>query len=132
MLSTDTDLPGGEVVDVYQSLAVVEHALRELKSPLKTRPVFRWKSERVCAHRFLCVLSYGLTRWIELEGRSKGLKLTAEGALERLRRVNLDELGIPGTSARWWAVKELSVEERGVTDVLEVENLVADLPTGLA
>ncbi|EQD65487.1 hypothetical protein B2A_01589, partial [mine drainage metagenome] len=98
----------------------------------KTRPVFHWKPEPVCAHRFLCVLSYWLTRWIELEGRSKGLKLTAEGALERLRRVNLYELGIPGVSVRWWDLKELRAEERGVADALGVENLVVDLPTGLA
>lgn len=132
MLTTDTEMPGDDVIDLYQSLAVVEHAFRELKSPLKTRPVFHWKDERVCAHLFLCVLSYWLTRWIELESRSKGSKLTAEGVLERLRRVSLDELGIPGMSARWWAVKELTPEERGIAEGLGVASLVADLPKGLA
>jgi hypothetical protein len=60
----------------------------------------------------VCVLSYRLTRWIGLVGRSKGSKLAAEGVWERLRRVNLDELGIPGISARCRAVKGLNAEDR--------------------
>ncbi|MGI0131133.1 MAG: IS1634 family transposase, partial [Thermoplasmata archaeon] len=72
MLTTDTELSGDAVIDLYQGLAVVEHAFRELKSPLRTRPVYHWKEERVRAHLFLCVLSYWLSRWMELELRSKG------------------------------------------------------------
>jgi transposase len=132
MLTTDTELNGDAVIDLYQGLAVVEHAFRELKSPLKTRPVYHWKEERVRAHLFLCVLSYWLMRWIELEGRSKGWKVTAEHALERLRRIHLDLLGIPGSPVRWWAVKELMGEERSVVDSLGIAAGVSDLPRGLA
>jgi transposase len=120
MLTTDTEL------------AVVEHAFRELKSPLKARPVYHWKEERVRAHLFLCVLSYWLTRWMELESRSKGSKLTSEKTLDRLRQIHLDQLGIPGVSARWWAVKELNEEERGILESLGIAPKVTDLPTTLA
>jgi hypothetical protein len=78
------------------------------------------------------VLSYWLMRWIELEGRSKGWKVTAEHALERLRRIHLDLLGIPGSPVRWWAVKELMGEERSVVDSLGIAAGVSDLPRGLA
>ncbi|EQD76923.1 transposase IS4 family protein, partial [mine drainage metagenome] len=56
MVTTDTELSGDAVIDLYQGLAVVEHAFRELKSPLRTRPVYHWKAERVKAHLFVCVL----------------------------------------------------------------------------
>ncbi|EQD73619.1 transposase IS4 family protein, partial [mine drainage metagenome] len=131
MLTTDTELSGDEVIDLYQGLAVVEHAFRELKSPLKTRSVFHWKAERVSAHLFLCVLSYWLTRWMELEGRSKGWRVTVEYALERMRNIHLDELGIPGMSARWWAVKELRGEEVSIVSSLGVTAGVAELPKAL-
>lgn len=131
MLTTDTELPGDAVIDLYQGLAVVEHAFRELKSPLKTRPVYHWKEGRVRAHLFLCVLSYWLTRWIELEGRSKGWKGTAEEALDELRQVHLDELGIPGISARWWAVKELTGVEKAIVNGLGIASGVTDLPRTL-
>ncbi len=131
MLTTDTKLEGDAMIDLYQGLAVVEHAFRELKSPLKARPVYHWKEERVKAHLFLCVLSYWLTRWIELEGRAKGWKVTAEYVLERLRRIHLDQLGIPGVSARWWAVKELVGEERSIVESLGITSEVADLPRPL-
>ena len=131
MLTTDTELSGDAVIDLYQGLAVVEHAFRELKSPLKTRPVYHWKEERVRAHLFLCVLSYWLTRWIELEGRSKGWKVTAEHALDRLRQIHLDQLGVPGVSARWWAVKELTGEERTIVESLGIAGGVTDLPRTL-
>jgi hypothetical protein len=132
MLTTDTELSGDAVIDLYQGLSVVEHAFRELKSPLKARPVYHWKEERVRAHLFLCVLSYWLTRWIELEGRSKGWKgVTAEEALDHLRQVHLDELGIPGLSARWWAVKELVGAERSIVESLGIAREVSELPRTL-
>ena len=132
MLTTDTELSGDAVIDLYQGLAVVEHAFRELKSPLRARPVYHWKEERVRAHLFLCVLSYWLTRWMELEGRARGSKLTASKALDRLRGIHLDELGIPGASVRWWAVKELSEDEREVVEPLGISARVTELPGTLA
>ncbi len=92
MLTTDTKLSGDAVIDLYRGQAVVEHAFRELKSPLRSRPVYHWKEERVRAHLFLCVLSYWLTRSMELELRSKGGKLTTAATLDRLKGVHLGEL----------------------------------------
>ena len=132
MLTTGTELEGDAVIGLYQGLAVVEHAFQELKSPLKARPVYHWKEERVRAHLLLCVLSYWLMRWIELEGRSKGWKVTAEYALERLRRIHLDQLGVPGAPVRWWAVKELVGEEQSLVNSLGIAAGVSDLPRGLA
>jgi transposase len=108
MLTTDTELDGGAVINLYKGLAVVAHAFRKLRSPLKTRPGYHWKEEQVREHLFLCVLSYWLTRWIELERRSKGWEVTVEYALDRLREIHLDQRKVPGIMARLWAVKELA------------------------
>jgi len=78
------------------------------------------------------VLSYWLSRWMELELRSKGGTLTATAALDRLKGIHLDELGIPGLAARWWAVKELAVEEKAIVDGLGIGSKVSDLPVTLA
>ncbi|MGI0150914.1 MAG: hypothetical protein ACREC5_03135, partial [Thermoplasmata archaeon] len=69
-----------------------------------------------------------LTRWIGLEGRSKGWKVTAEHALDRLRQIRLDQRGIPGVAARWRAVKELTGEERTIVESLGIAAGVTDLP----
>ena len=55
-----------------------------------------------------------------------------EEALDELRQVLLDELGVPGLSTRWWAVKELAEEERSMVESLGVSREVSDLSRGLS
>ena len=57
--------------------------------------------------------------------------VTAEEALDYLRQVHLDELGIPGLSARWWAVKELVGAERSIVESLGIVREVSELPRTL-
>jgi transposase len=118
MLTTDMEFNGDAVIDLYQGPAGAEHAFLELKSPMKTRPVHHWKEGRARAQLFLCVLSYGLTWWIDLEGRSKGWEVTVEYALDRLREIQMDQVGVPGIVARRWAMKELAGEEQLVVESL--------------
>ncbi|MFI5418113.1 MAG: hypothetical protein ACHQ2Y_04355 [Candidatus Lutacidiplasmatales archaeon] len=40
MLTTDTELSGDAVIEPYQVLSLLEHEFRELKSRLRSRPVF--------------------------------------------------------------------------------------------
>jgi transposase len=56
-----------KLVDTYKSLSVVEQAFRSLKTvDLKVRPLYHWKTERVRAHVFLCMLAY-YVEWHMLE-----------------------------------------------------------------
>jgi len=52
-------LPTDEAVRTYKRLSKVERAFRCMKlSDLEIRPVFHWRSDRVRAHVFLCMLAY--------------------------------------------------------------------------
>jgi hypothetical protein len=61
-----TSLPAAALDDratvrSYKSLALVEHAIRSMKTvDLHVRPVYHWLPDRVRAHVFLCMLGYYL------------------------------------------------------------------------
>jgi len=56
-----TALDDSATVRSYKSLALVEHAIRSMKTvDLHVRPVYHWLPDRVRAHVFLCMLGYYL------------------------------------------------------------------------
>jgi len=56
-----TALDDSATVKSYKSLALVEHAIRSMKTvDLHVRPVYHWLPDRVRAHVFLCMLGYYL------------------------------------------------------------------------
>ena len=66
LLKTDRkDLDTEEAWRIYILLTRVENAFRDLKSPLRERPIFHQLQNRVQAHIFLCVLAYHLLISIE-------------------------------------------------------------------
>lgn len=62
VIRTNVDKAGlsdSDAVRTYKRLAKVERAFRCMKlSDLEIRPVYHWRSDRVRAHVFLCMLSY--------------------------------------------------------------------------
>ena len=53
-----TQMDTATVVTTYKSLANVEHDFRSLKAiDLDLRPIYRWTSDRVRAHVFICMLA---------------------------------------------------------------------------
>ncbi|HEY3355410.1 MAG TPA: IS1634 family transposase [Polyangia bacterium] len=50
----------------YKQLMRVEECWRNLKSGLRTRPMFHWRPHRICAHVSLCVLALLLERIAEI------------------------------------------------------------------
>lgn len=55
----ETAMPTDEAVRTYKRLSKVERAFRCMKlSDLEIRPVYHWRSDRVRAHVFLCMLAY--------------------------------------------------------------------------
>jgi transposase len=66
LLKTDRkDLETEEAWRIYILLTRVENAFRDLKSPLRERPIFHHLQNRVQTHIFLCVLAYHLLISIE-------------------------------------------------------------------
>lgn len=57
-LSEET-LAAEQTVSAYKDLSQVEWAFRSLKTmDLQVRPIYHWKSDRIRAHVFLCMLAY--------------------------------------------------------------------------
>jgi len=66
LLKTDRkDLDTEEAWRIYILLTRLENAFRDLKSPLRERPIFHHLQNRVQTHIFLCVLAYHLLISIE-------------------------------------------------------------------
>jgi transposase len=62
-----------EIDASYKKLQLVERAFRSIKSFLKIRPIYHYKSRRVRAHVLICFLAYYLVKKMELEYRSRGI-----------------------------------------------------------
>jgi len=121
MLTTDTELSGPEVVKVYKSLAVVERAFRTIKAPIEVRPIRHWKTERIRAHLYLCVLAYLLERYVEQkvrEGADRPIPVTGEAAWGLFKEVRWQQVGLKGTNVRRWTVSNITGEHRAVMDRL--------------
>lgn len=66
ILKTDRpDLDAEQIWRIYTTLTRAENAFRNMKSPLRERPVFHQLEHRVETHIFLCVLAYHLLVSIE-------------------------------------------------------------------
>ena len=55
---TNTDLTSQEIILNYKQLWKIENSFRELKGPLKTRPMFHWTDKRILGHLVVCFISY--------------------------------------------------------------------------
>lgn len=74
VLKTDRqDLTADEIWRTYILLTRVEHAFRDMKSPLMERPIFHHLKHRTQTHIFLCVLAYHLLAVIEQYFLDKGI-----------------------------------------------------------
>lgn len=63
--SNDDTLSAEDLALGYKQLMRVEECWRDMKSGLRTRPVFHWTPHRLCAHISLCVLALLLQRVAE-------------------------------------------------------------------
>jgi transposase len=95
VLKTDRqDLSGGEIWRLYILLTRVERAFRDLKTPLRERPLFHHLEHRTQTHIFLCVLAYHL--------------------LVAIEKSFLDQ----GTHTSWWTIRQQLSTHQVVTLVL--------------
>jgi len=117
-----------EVVDSYRTLANVEQAFENLKSPkLELRPVFHKTDERINCHVFLCMLAYYLL-WnmkqrlkplFDNDNKGRKRRYTMEFIIELLKNVQkqLVEFG----SIKTFFTSELTDEQQGIFDLLDIK-----------
>ena len=60
VLRSNTDLTPPEIAKAYRQLYRVERAFREIKGPLKIRPVYHFTDGRIRGHIMVCFLAYAL------------------------------------------------------------------------
>ena len=75
----------------YKQLMRVEECWRTMKSGLRTRPVFHWRSDRIVAHISLCVLALLLERMAESRAQDTWRNLLA--TLDTIQVVEYERSG---------------------------------------
>ena len=66
IVTSELNMPDGEVLDAYRSLWKIEETFKITKSELKTRPVFLSKKEHIEAHFLTCFVSLLLLRLLQM------------------------------------------------------------------
>ncbi len=72
---TNTDLSSEEIIMNYKQLWKIENSFRELKSTLKTRPMFHWTDERILGHLVLCFIAYLCEAYLTKKFHDRGIML---------------------------------------------------------
>jgi len=90
LLVTNTDLKAEDVMESYKELISVEQGFDCLKNKLLLRPVYHYKTNRVEAHVFICVLALLIEKIIERFSSESGRKIITE-----LKRIRIAELQTP-------------------------------------
>lgn len=78
-----------QIIDAYRNLQDVEQAFRSLKTPLKLRPFFHHKEERVRAHVFICVLAYMIEKVVEKLLRDRDMEFTGEKVFSLFKQMGV-------------------------------------------
>jgi transposase len=67
--SNDDTLSAEDLARGYKQLMRVEQCWRQIKSGLRTRPIYHWTPHRICAHVSLCVLALLIERIVEIRAQ---------------------------------------------------------------
>jgi hypothetical protein len=89
--SNDDTLTAEDLALGYKQLMRVEESWRQMKSGLRTRPIYHWRPHRICAHIRLCVLALLLERVAEI--RAKDTWRNIEAALNTVKVVAYERNG---------------------------------------
>ena len=65
LMTSEVDMPDGEVIDKYHGLSRIEDAFRTIKTDLEGRPVFVKTSEHINAHFLICFIALTMIRIIQ-------------------------------------------------------------------
>jgi transposase len=96
VLTTNTKLKAREVALKYKELWMVEHAFRDMKSAIDTRPIFHKRDETIRGHVFCSFLALVLKKELDDRLASQGLQFEwadIKQDLKALQEVILEENG---------------------------------------
>lgn len=112
LMKTDRgDLPDDEIWRTYMLLTRVEHAFRDLKTPLGERPIFHQIEHRVEAHIFLCVLAYHLLVAIEYALHQMHDHRSWATVRDLLRSHHMLTIVLPATNGGVLRIRRASIPE---------------------
>ncbi len=112
LMKTDrVDLPDDEIWRTYMLLTRVEHAFRDLKTPLGERPIFHQIEHRVEAHIFLCILAYHRLVAIEYALRQQHDHRSWATIRDQLRSHQMLTIVLPTTTGTTLRIRRSSSPE---------------------
>jgi len=65
VMTSELDMPDGEVIDKYHGLSRIEDSFKIIKSDLEGRPVYVWNPEHIQAHFLVCFIALTMIRLIQ-------------------------------------------------------------------
>jgi transposase len=71
IVTSECDLPDGEIIELYKGLWKIEEAFKITKSTLDTRPVYVFTTEHIKAHFAICYIALVISRLLERELNGK-------------------------------------------------------------
>ena len=92
VLTSNTTLKGGQVIETYKGLWQVEHAFRNLKTELEMGPIYHWKDDRIRAHVMVCFLALVLRVIFYKKLRAQDPKVSYQEVFSSLR--GLEAIGL--------------------------------------
>ncbi len=112
VLKTDRqDLTADEIWRTYILLTRVEDAFRDMKTPLKERPIFHHLKNRTQTHIFLCVLAYHLLVAIEKRFLDQGIHTSWWSIRQQLSTHQVITVVLPSTDGRVLKIRKGTVPE---------------------
>lgn len=128
LLKTDRkDLDTEEAWQIYILLTRVEDAFRDLKSPLRERPIFHQLKNRVQTHIFLCVLAYHLLISIETSFRRKQIHTSWATLRDQLSTHQVVTVVLPTMEGRLLQIRKATTPEKQhqlIYDTLDIPHEV--------
>lgn len=92
VLTSNTKMVPGSLIEAYKGLWQVEHAFRNLKTELEMGPVYHWKDDRIRAHVMVCFLALVLRTVFYKKLRAEDSKVSYQEVFSSLR--NLEAIGL--------------------------------------
>jgi transposase len=121
VLKTDRhDLTADEIWRTYLLLTRVEDAFRDMKSPLRERPIFHHLEHRTQTHIFLCVLAYHLLAVIEQYFLDQGIHTSWVTLREELRTHQVVTVVLPTNTQMVLRIRKGTTPEAAHRRIYEI------------
>ena len=124
LMSSDLGMDCREIVDAYFEKSEIERSFRCLKQIVEIHPTRHWLENRVRVHVFICYTAYLLLRVMEYKLCEKGMKITAEAALEELGKIKQGALIDPTTEYHVIKVARLSKHQEKLVKCLGLSGYI--------